>query len=439
MSGRRFALLEPAAGISGDMLLGALVGLGAPRDWLTGLPGRLGLADTEVVIEDVERSGVRATKVTVLVRGLPEAPSDLVERAAHAPQRTAGGSHRHLSQLLRIIEQAPLSPRVKERASATFGLLAEAEGRVHGLPADQVALHEVGAHDALVDIVGAIEGLERLGIEQVVSRPVALGTGWVRAAHGVLAVPTPATSLLLEGLPIAPNGPVTGEATTPTGAALLRVLANGTEPRSWRAERVGWGAGSRDPEAYPNVLKVVLAQSVGAETGAGGAGGGGEAADAVVIATDIDDLSPEYLEPLREALVEAGALDVQSWATQMKKGRIGFRVEVVAPADRVDAVAQAFFRNSSTAGVRWWAARRSTLARETLELPGPDDQRVRIKTLHGPGGPTVKPEYDDVIAVARRTGQPAHEVSRRFQEEALRRVTQRGAAGVRNDHSHSEE
>jgi uncharacterized protein (DUF111 family) len=232
----------------------------------------------------------------------------------------------------------------------------------------------------------------------------------------VLPVPSPATSLLVAGLEIAPDGPVVGEATTPTGAALLRALARGRCSGRWRSAKVGWGAGARDPADYPNALKVTLA----------------EAADAgdeiVVLATDLDDLSPEYLEPLRDALMQAGALDVQSWATQMKKGRIGFRVEALAPREATDAMAQAFFRHSSTAGVRWWPVTRSTLARDTWELVGAEGARIRVKTLHGPGGPRVKPEYDDVLAEARRTGQPAHEVSRRLQEEALRRV--RAARGV---------
>lgn len=321
-----------------------------------------------------------------------------------------------------MIDAAPLSDWVKARAGQALRFLAEAEARVHGVASDEVALHEVGAHDALVDIVGAVEGFEQLGIERVVAGPVAVGSGWVRAAHGVLPVPAPATALLLEGLEIAPNGPVVGEATTPTGAALLRALAPGPRPRRWRATRVGWGAGARDPSHYPNVLKVTLAEPVESDE------------EIVVVATDLDDLSPEYLEPLRDALVQAGALDVQSWATQMKKGRIGFRVEALASRAGLDAVVQAFFRHSSTAGLRWWPVTRATLAREQWELVGDDGARVRVKTLHGPDGPRVKPEYDDVVAEARRTGQPAHEVSRRLQEEALRRVhAARGAdAGADN-------
>ena len=172
-----------------------------------------------------------------------------------------------------------------------FRLLGEAEGRIHGVPAEEVALHEVGAMDALVDVVGAIEGFEQLGIERIHHRPVAVGSGWVRAAHGVIPVPAPATAVLLEGIEIVTDGPVVGEATTPTGAVLLRVLSSGPPPARWRIAGAGaWGAGGRDPEGYPNALRLILAEPAR------------EAGEVVLLSTDLDDLSPEYLEPLREAL-----------------------------------------------------------------------------------------------------------------------------------------
>ncbi len=197
-----------------------------------------------------------------------------------------------------------------------FRLLGQAEGRIHGMPAEQVALHEVGALDALIDIVGAIEGFEQLGISRIYNRPIGVGDGWVRAAHGVMPVPAPATAILLEGLEVGPNGPVTGEAVTPTGAVLLRVLSEGAPPARWRGVLAGaWGAGGRNPSTYANALRLIIAEPVT------------EAGEIVVLSTNLDDMSPEYLDPLREALVAAGALDVQVWSTQMKKGRTGFRVE----------------------------------------------------------------------------------------------------------------
>jgi uncharacterized protein (DUF111 family) len=171
-----------------------------------------------------------------------------------------------------------------------------------------------------------------------------------------------------------------------------------------------WGAGGRNPESHPNALRLILAEPAA------------EAGQVVVLSTDLDDLSPEYLDPLREALVAAGALDVQIWATQMKKGRAGFRVEAVAAPSEVDAVADAFFRHSTTAGVRRHAAERVTLPRREVQVEAADGTPVRVKVLDAPDGPRMKPEYDDIAALARRTGRPAHEVARDLRDRALRLV-----------------
>jgi uncharacterized protein (TIGR00299 family) protein len=419
MSDGRFAILDPAAGISGDMVLGALVAAGAPAEWLQGVPGRLGL-DVRVQIEEVDRCGLRATKVNVtLADGSHEAPSELIHQPHSHPHSHDHhhAPHRHVGELVEILQRAPLSDWVRERAVLAFRLLGVAEGRIHGVPPDQVALHEVGAMDALVDVVGAIEGFEQLGIDRIYHRPVAVGTGWVKAAHGVIPVPAPATGVLLEGIEIVTGGPVTGEATTPTGAALLRVLSSGPPPARWRITGAGaWGAGGRNPEDYPNALRLILAEPAM------------EAGEVVVLASDLDDLSPEYLEPLREALVGAGALDVQMWATQMKKGRIGFRVEAVVPPAEADRVSEAMVRHSTTAGVRRQAMERYTLARRDVEVDAGEGINVRVKVLDGPDGPRVKPEYDDIAALARRTGRPAHEVARDLHQRALRLVSPDGAA-----------
>jgi uncharacterized protein (TIGR00299 family) protein len=426
----RFAILDPAAGISGDMLLGALLGAGASPEWLRGLPARLGFPEVRIEVETVDRCGVRAMKVNVLMPdGAQEGPSVAYEQHEHGPenghqvqshslgsashdhsasdQHHAHGPHRHIGDLIRLIEKADLSPWVQDRAARAFQLLGEAEGRVHGMSPEAVPLHEVGAVDAVVDIVGAIEGFEQLGITRVYNRPVAVGAGWVRAAHGTIPVPAPATAILLEGLEITTNGPVTGEATTPTGAVLLRVLSSGAPPARWRAVHAGaWGAGGRNPRDYPNALRLIIAS------------GAAEAGEVVLLSTDLDDLSPEYLEPLREALMAAGALDVQIWATHMKKGRTGFRIEVTAPLEAEPVVA-ALFRHSTTSGIRRQVAERVTLARREVEVTSADGTRVRVKVLEGPDGPRVKPEYEDVASVARRTGRPAHEVARDLHNRAL--------------------
>ena len=421
MADGRFAILDPAAGISGDMLLGALLAAGAPAEWLRELPARLGLSGVRVEIHEVQRCGIQATKVdVVLPDGTQEHPSTLVAHSHVPPHQHAHdhqGPHRHVGELIAAVERAPLSTWVRERAVRAFRLLGGAEGRVHGVPAESVALHEVGAVDALVDIVGAIEGFERLGIERIYNRPVGVGSGWVCAAHGAIPVPAPATAVLLEGLDVGPNGPVTGEAVTPTGAVLLRVLSEGPPPARWRAVNGGaWGAGGRDPETYPNALRLILAQPVT------------EAGEVVVLSTDLDDLSPEYLDPLREALLAAGALDVQVWSTQMKKGRTGFRVEAVASTGDADSVSSAFFRHSTTAGVRRHTAERATLGRREVQVEASDGTRVRVKVLDAPDGPRMKPEFDDVAALAHRTGRPAHEVARDLRDRAFRLVSAEGAS-----------
>ena len=387
----RIAIIDPAAGISGDMTLGALLSLGVPASWLEELPGRLGLDEVGIAIRDVRRCGVECKQVEFAI---PEQPHG-----------------RHVGQLVRLVEQAPVTDWVKERAVRAFRLMGEAEGRVHGVPAEKVHLHEVGAVDAVLDIVGAIEGFERLGVDAVYNRPVAVGSGWVETAHGRLPVPAPATAILLEGLEIVAGGggggPVDGEATTPTGAALLRVLSEGAPPERWRMIGSGWGAGQRDPAHYPNALRIFVAEQAA------------EAARVVLLATDVDDMSPEYVEPLRQALVTAGALDVQTWPVQMKKGRQGFRLEVVAPEALADAVTAELFRHSTTAGVRRWAAERATLSRHQLTVRL-DGVAVRVKVLEQAdgGGVRLKPEYDDVLAAARALGLPPIDVARAVERDA---------------------
>jgi uncharacterized protein (TIGR00299 family) protein len=380
----RIAIIDPAAGISGDMALGALIGLGLPASWLEELPSRVGVGGVGVTVRDVSRAAVSCKQVEFAI---PEQPHG-----------------RHVGELIRLVERAQVSDSVKQRAITAFRLLGEAEGKVHGVPAERVHLHEVGAIDAVLDIVGAIEGFERLGVEGIYHWPVAVGRGWVEAAHGRLPVPAPATAILLEGIEIAPDGPVEGEATTPTGAALLRVLSSGAPPSGWRMAGSAWGAGGRNPTHYPNALRVIVADAAS------------EAGRVVLLATDVDDMSPEYVEPLRQALVSAGALDVQTWPVQMKKGRQGFRVEVMAPEGLADAVTAELFRHSTTAGVRRWTAERATLPRHQLTVRL-DGVAVRVKVLEGERV-RVKPEYEDVLAAAKALGRPPIDVARAVERDA---------------------
>lgn len=385
----RIAILDPSAGISGDMTLGALLDAGLDSHWLEGLPGRLGFSDVTVRVGKVERGSVRATQITF-----------------ELPASRADASGRQVGELIQIVRGAPISQAVRDLAIRAFQLVGEAEGRVHGVPADRVHLHEVGAVDAVLDIVGAIEGFERLGVEAVYNFPVALGYGWVEAAHGQLPVPAPATTLLLAGLEVCHGGPVSGEATTPTGAALLRVLSRGRPPPSWRLTATGWGAGARDPAGYPNALRLLLAEHA-------------EQAGVVeVIATDLDDLQPEYLEPLREALFAAGALDCIAWPTQGKKGRVAVRIEALAAPGVADRVIAALFAHSTTAGVRRWTATRATLARREVMVEVDGAHQVRIKVWDGPSGVRFKPEFSDVAAAAAALGRPALEVARQAERRA---------------------
>ncbi len=424
MPDSRFAVIDPSSGISGDMLLGALVDLGAGEDWIRGLPARLGCPEVRVEVSRADRSGISAARVSVVLPdGSSEGPAVPVAHTHEAGHHHHGhdvahghAPHRHIGELLEQIDQAPISPWVKERALAAFRLLGAAEGRVHGIGADAVALHEVGALDALVDIVGGIEGFERLGIRQVYRRPVSVGEGWVRAAHGVLSVPAPATGVLLEGIEIGANGPVTGEATTPTGAVLLRVLTEGPPPSRWRPGATGWGAGGRNPKGYPNVLRVLVGEPAG------------EAAEVVVTATDLDDFNPEYLEPVRAALFAAGALDVQVWGTMAKKGRASLRIEVISETAAAEAMAEALFRHTTTGGVRRWTASRSTLPRRDFEVMTREGAAVRIKVLDAPGGARVKAEYDDVVSAALQAGRTTADVVREVQQQAEARVAREVAA-----------
>lgn len=405
------------------MLLGALVDAGARPNWLRTLPGRLGFPEVTVELERVARCGIACTKVHVrLPGGATEPPSSgwtqphqhphaADSQHSHGHTRTPGPhqaspGHRHLGEILAVLEVAGISHWVRGKASEAFRLLCEAEGRVHGMPAESVALHEVGAVDALIDIVGAIEGVELLGVDRVYHRPVALGQGWIRAAHGALAVPAPAVTGLIEGIDVGPNGPVTGEATTPTGAVLLRVLGAGPPPERWRAVATGWGAGSRDPAEYPNALRLLIAEPAT------------EASKIVMVCSDLDDLSPEYVDPLREALFSAGALDVHVWTTHTKKGRPAFRVEVSCDTAAEAGIIEAFFLHSTTAGVRRSVLERVTLPRRQIEVPASDGRPVKVKVLDTPSGPRVKAEFDDVRAAATRLGRPAIEIAREIETTA---------------------
>ena len=369
----RGLIFDPFSGISGDMTVAALLDLGVPLEWLQGFVAGLGLGDIRVGAERVQRKGIACTRL------LLELPHE------HA--------HRHLHHIVKIIDGTGAPAQVKERAVHAFTLLADAEAEVHGTTREKVHFHEVGALDAIVDILSAMAGCAELGATEFYTRPVALGRGWVNIAHGNFPLPAPATLKLLGGIAVR-DPDFEGECTTPTGAAILQALTGGAEaPMSFTPLANGFGAGTRDPQDRPNCLRLILVE---------GRHGAGESV--VVIQCDVDDLSPEYVPPLMEAALAAGALDCTASPVTMKKGRPGVRVEALAHPDRRDAVAEALFHAGSTIGVRFWAADRHTLPRrmETVLWRG-QEVRVKRSTLPG-GGERAKPEFEDVARAAAALG-----------------------------------
>lgn len=373
------AILEPFSGISGDMTLGALISVGLEPDWLRALPARLGLEGIGVRIAPVQRSQIACTKVDF---DIPPQPHG-----------------RHLKQIREIVNRSDAPADVKEKADAAFTAIAEIEAEVHGTTVERVHLHEVGAVDAILDVVGAIWGLSELGVSRVYCGSLTVGDGFVKTSHGVLPVPTPATLRLLEGFTLRPGPEGAGELVTPTGAALVRVLSSGPAP-AYTPVRSGFGAGTKDFPDRPNALRITLAEVVpdGRES-------------LVMLGTDLDDMSGEHVANAVEALRGLGALDVTTTAVGMKKGRPGVRVEVLARAAQVDALESALFAMTTTLGVRRWNVERRALAREqqTVDVLG-HAVRVKLATLPD-GGRRRKPEYEDVRVVSEATGRSLDDVT----------------------------
>jgi len=379
------AILDPFSGISGDMTLGALVAVGLDPDWLRALPARLGLDGVTVRIADVERASIACIKVDF---DIPPQPHG-----------------RHLKQIRELVARSDAPAAVKARADAAFTAIAEQEAAIHGTSVERVHLHEVGAVDAILDVVGSIWGFERLGVERVYCGPISLGDGFVDAAHGRLPVPAPATLRLLEGLRVRPGPEASGELVTPTGAALVRVLASGPMVGEYTPLRSGFGAGTKEFAGRPNALRIVLAEADGA-----GAGAGMAVEHVVLLACDLDDMSGEYVAGAADRLRMAGALDVVLLQTLMKKGRPGVRVEVLCGADSADALERVLLEETTTLGVRRTAVERHALAREfrTVRVAG-HDIRVKVAVLAN-GTRRAKPEYEDVQRIALATGRTPRDI-----------------------------
>jgi hypothetical protein len=377
------------AGIAGDMALGACLDAGAPLDEVREILGRLPVRGWDLSTEPVLRGGLAATRVVV------EAKEDTVAR-----------TYSHIAGLL---EEARLPDRVRDRSGRVFRVLAEAEGRLHRRPVEQVHFHEVGSLDAIVDVVGTCAALETLGVDEVTASPVAVGTGMVRTAHGMLPNPAPAVVDLLRGAPLA-GVDLNVELTTPTGAALLAGLCHRFGPLPpMRLISAGFGAGTKDIEAMPNLLHLAVGEAVGAGVGAEATPG----QPLALLEANLDDVSGEVVAHAVDAALDAGALDAWTTAVTMKKGRPGVIVALLCHLPDAPRMRDLLAHETGTLGVRISQLERWPFARsvEEVEVEG---MPIRIKRA----ARRVKVEYEDAARVARRTGLPLREVVSRAEAEA---------------------
>ena len=421
----RIAYLECFAGISGDMLLGALVDAGVPfarlQEAVTALNVGARLEQRKVL-----RGGLTGTRVDVLVGDVPADGGDVHEHS-HEHEHTHGhehthahygreehahkqmhshAPHRHLSSILKIIHAAELSDAVKERACRAFQLLGEAEASIHGVDVEKVHFHEVGAVDTIVDIVCAVVGAELLSVDRWIASPLNVGSGTVKCQHGTLPVPAPATLKLLGDAPVYAAGPPM-ERVTPTGAAVLRMLDVHYETLPvLRVQATGYGAGGRDTPGEPNLLRLQVGETVEKRTVA-------EGEPIAVITTVMDDSNPQVLAYASERLLEAGAWDVYRVAVQMKKGRAGVQMTVLCRPDLVDVLAGILFRETTTIGLHWRLENKQSLQREFAEVATPwGTVKIKIARWKEGGVANASPEFEDCKALAVAHGVPLKEVMR---------------------------
>ena len=384
----KIAYFDCFSGASGDMLLGAILDAGLDLGRLETELRRLPLPDWSITAEKTKKKGIAATQVHV-------------HSGEHHP-------HRGLAEILRLIDQgreAGFSASAAERASSIFSRLGEAEAKIHNVPVEKIHFHEVGAVDAIVDIVGASVGFELLGIEGFYASALNVGSGRVEAAHGVLPVPAPATAELVRGAPTYSSG-IERELLTPTGAAILTTIVRSFGPLPpMRIEAIGYGAGTSDLPSQANVLRMFVGESVPQ-------GGTAFACDETitVIEAGVDDLSPQVYAYFAERALAAGALDVSSAPLQMKKGRPGQLITVLAPPERADSLIELFFRETTTIGVRAWDARRRVLAREMVRVETPyGPVQVKVSRMNG-RVLNAAPEFEDCRRIALESGAPLKQV-----------------------------
>ncbi|MBT9332062.1 nickel pincer cofactor biosynthesis protein LarC [Acidipila sp. 4G-K13] len=417
----RIAYLDCFAGISGDMFLGALLSAGVPATVFDKAIAALAL-NASLKIETVNRSGLSATKVLVLEDGLPaeepmhshpsadsaHEPSQHHHHAddASTPERPHQHQHSHGRSLMKIrslLESAELSDAVKHMAIRTFELLGESEARIHNVPVEDIHFHEVGAVDAIVDIVAVCAGIDYLQIDAWHASPLNVGGGMMQCAHGLFPVPAPATADLLRGFPTY-SAHMQMELATPTGAALLRMMnpAFGPQP-PMRATAIGYGAGTRNPDGFPNVLRLSLGEDVRTQKK-------DESEEVTVIETALDDSSPQLIAYVMEQALAAGALDVMLTPVMMKKGRPGTLLTVLCNPSESSVFEQLILSETSTLGVRIRKDRRICLQRSHTSVDTPYGTiRLKVGTQHGEER-NVAPEFEDCRAAAARHHVPLKRV-----------------------------
>jgi pyridinium-3,5-bisthiocarboxylic acid mononucleotide nickel chelatase len=375
------AYFDCFSGISGDMILGALVDAGVSIDDLRAELAKLNLPGYTLKVEKVKRSGIAATKVHVVVD--------------HEDQKS-----RHLADILNILEDSALSPTAKEKSSRIFKRLADAEAKVHGTTADKIHFHEVGAVDSIVDNVGAVIGLELLGITKVMASAINVGSGMVKTAHGMLPIPAPATSELLTGIPFYQSS-TQFELTTPTGAVIISTLCSSFGPLpSMKVNRIAYGAGDKDFPGQPNVLRIMIGEPVAVY----------DEDTSIVIETNIDDMNPQVYDYLIDRLMLQGAHDVYLTPIIMKKGRPAILLSVLTDQAKTDVVLDTIFRETTGIGVRIQEVGRKKLAREIREVETVYG-KIRIKiSKQGDEVLTITPEYEDCRKIAEEKQIPLKKV-----------------------------
>lgn len=385
------AYFDCFSGISGDMCLGALVDAGAPLEAIEKKLKKLHLGAFSITKRKVRRSGFAATKVDVVITG------------------SRKGTVRRWEDIRRIIKNSPLQGDAKEKAERIFRTLFEAEALVHGVRVNKAHLHELGAVDCLVDVFGTLIALDLLGIETIHASPVNLGGGTVKTAHGVLPVPAPATAEILRGVPVYQAG-APYELTTPTGAAILKTLSGRfAEMPPFVPEKIGMGAGGREIQGGPNVLRIMIGKLTGKS----------EDGRVTVIETNIDDMNPQIYEYLAEKLLRKGALDVFLTQVIMKKMRPGVKLSVVCDEAKRNTLIDIIFRETTSIGVRYHEMPRITMERKHGNV-ATGHGKVGMKISRSGNFRKATPEYEDCRKIAEERGVPLLEVIEEAKRAAMK-------------------